>query len=67
MFLRTYSVLQVERAAFPTGWAFCVEWLDGTGVGSEDGSPLPFYRAVPKVRLSRSPLVRGVRAICQVT
>lgn len=66
MLLRMYSVLQVERAAFPTGWAFCLECLDETGVGSEGGSPLPFYRAVPKVRLSGSPLARGVRAICQV-
>lgn len=43
------DVLQVERAAFPAGWTFCVEWLDGTGVGSGGGRPLPFYRAVPKV------------------
>lgn len=49
VFLRTHRVLQVERAAFPAGWTFCVEWLDGTGAGNGGGSPLPFYRAVPKV------------------
>ena len=49
LFLRTHRVLQVERAAFPSGWAFCVEWIDGTGAGNGGGGPLPFYRAVPKV------------------
>lgn len=27
-FLRGRRVLQVDRQAFPSGWAFCVEWLE---------------------------------------
>lgn len=45
----THRVLQVERTAFPTRWTFCVEWLDGTGLGNGNGNVLPFYRTVPKV------------------
>ena len=31
-FLRGHRVLQVEKAFAGNGWAFCVEWLEGTAV-----------------------------------
>lgn len=43
-FLRTHRVLQVERQAFPQGWAFCVEWIErggGTGGRTAYGKPGP--------------------------
>ncbi len=33
-FLRSHRILQVERAVFPAGWGFCVEWMDGGTVNS---------------------------------
>ena len=28
-FIRAHRVIRTDRAAFPDGWAFCVEWLEG--------------------------------------
>lgn len=42
--LRTRRVLQVERHAFPDGWAFCVEWLEGA-----EGTTAPFVRNAQRV------------------
>lgn len=28
-FIRAHRVIKTDRAAFPDGWAFCVEWLEG--------------------------------------
>ncbi|MBR3582511.1 MAG: HRDC domain-containing protein [Kiritimatiellae bacterium] len=30
-FIRGHRTLAVERAVFPNGWAFCVEWMEGAG------------------------------------
>ena len=34
-FLRGHRVLQIEKAFSGNGWAFCVEWLEGTSVSSK--------------------------------
>lgn len=39
VFLRGHRVLQIERAFADTGWAFCVEWLEGV-----EHAPKPGWR-----------------------
>jgi len=38
-FLRGHRVLQIEKSFAGNGWAFCVEWLEGTQT-----SPRPSYQ-----------------------
>lgn len=39
-FLRGHRILHVEKAFAGSGWAFCVEWLEG----GSSGMPKPQYR-----------------------
>ena len=41
-FLRGHRVLKVEKSVFPEGWAFCVEWMDGTAGGAS--TPFAAYQ-----------------------
>lgn len=34
-FLRGHRVLQIEKAFAGNGWAFCVEWLEGSAVATK--------------------------------
>ena len=43
VFLRSHRVLKVEKGVFPEGWAFCVEWMDGTAGGGSLALP-PYAR-----------------------
>ena len=47
-FLRSHRVVKVDKAVFPEGWAFCVEWLEGNAPsGVPAGSA--FYRLAGKI------------------
>lgn len=47
-FLRAHRIVKVDKAVFPEGWAFCVEWLDSRNEsGSTNGAA--FYRQAGKV------------------
>lgn len=47
-FLRSHRVVKVDKAVFPEGWAFCVEWLEGN---ASSGTPIgsAFYRLAGKI------------------
>ena len=34
-FLRGHRVVQIDKAFTGSGWAFCVEWLEGAAVSSK--------------------------------
>lgn len=46
-FLRSHRVLKVDKVAFPDGWTFCVEWIDGDdSFGSRNSTD---WRKKPRV------------------
>ncbi len=66
-FLTCHRVCQVERAAFPDGWAFCVEWLPGDGPSGGRGVERVDYMKVlpPDVFARFSALRERRREIAQ--
>ena len=67
-FLSSHRVCKVERAVFPDGWAFCVEWLPGDGPsgGGRGIERVDYMKVLPPEVFARFSLLRDRRrAIAQ--
>ena len=62
-FLRAHRVLQIEKAFAGSGWAFCVEWIDGAAASPHpSGQKRIDYREVLEPdAFARFAILRGRR------
>lgn len=65
-FMRSHRVLKVDRTAFPDGWMFCVEWLEGAGSHPGDGGAsraprVDYMKELPPEIFRRFSRLRDVR------
>ena len=63
-FLSSHRVCKVERAVFPEGWTFCVEWLPGDGPqggGGRSAERVDYMKVLPPDEFRRFSALRDRR------